>query len=64
MNLLEIWIKHIYSEEEVHPVFNGIEQTLIKVDVDTECYGVEERVINYFTKEEWELAKALGYWFG
>ena len=64
MNLLEIYIKHIYSEKEVHPVFDGKTIDIVLVDMDTDCYGSKMRMVRDFLKEDWEKAKAQGFWMG
>ena len=64
MNLLKIYIKHIYYEKEVDPVFDGKTVDIVLVDMDTDCYGSKTRMMRVFLKEDWEKAKAQGFWMG
>lgn len=62
MNLLEHYIKHIYSEKEIHLVWDGKKHTLIVVDMDIDCYGREEKVQEHFFPEDWEHIKEQGFY--
>lgn len=39
MNLVEVWIRHIYSEEEVEYKWGGVKHPYVRVDLETNCYG-------------------------
>ena len=69
MNLLEQYIKKIYSEEDVtdeyiRRVGKAPAERLIKVDVESDCYGNVRREIRTFTKSTWEKAKKNGFFMG
>lgn len=65
MNLLEHYIKEIHSVEKCEEewtkdeIFEGEE--FLKVDVTYDCYGVIERRVHYWNKEQFEKIKKDGY---
>lgn len=66
MNLLEHYIKEIYSEKDISEDFKNVvgkepHEPLIEVDVLYDCYGSEERRTLSFFKSKLEEAKEKGY---
>lgn len=66
MNLVEHYIKEIYSETDITEDFKkvvGAEpyEPLIEVDVLYDCYGTEERRRLSFFKSKLDRAKEQGY---
>lgn len=57
MNLLEHYIKEIHSVVEIER--ENIR--FLKVDLTYDCYGKVERDTRPFFHDEWEDAKAKGY---
>ena len=64
MNLVEIWIKHIYSEEEIEHEWDDVKRPCVRVDLETNCYGNVKRETRDFIKSDWEIYKKQGYWMG
>lgn len=67
MNLLERYVKKIYSEKEITQEFE--EETVIEpyekvylVDMDVNCYGVVERVQKTMFETEYKFMKQHGYY--
>ena len=65
MNLLQVWIKEIYSEVDVTdeykyaPYWHG--EKMIRVTMLTDCWGNKETIVRQFTAEKWESIKKQGY---
>lgn len=63
MNLLENYIKHIYSTEDVYPILSDKKKHhIVVVDIDIVCYGSMKRIRRNFFEQEWETAKKNGYY--
>ena len=60
MNLLEHYFDEIISVEKVKNPENGNEYYRVNAIVD--CYGVKEQINRLFLIDEWEEAKAKGYY--
>ncbi|MGV3076360.1 hypothetical protein ACEE21_14850 [Clostridium baratii] len=59
MNILEVWIKDIVSEEKV--LVDGKEK--LKITFNTVCYGSKEVKTRIFdSKEDWYKFKSRGYY--
>ena len=65
MNLLECYIREIYSEEPYCLKQEDAPHLLlwdyVKVKYRYDCYGVETIAKDIFEKEEWEEIKKKGY---
>lgn len=65
MNLLECYIREIYSEEPYYPKQEDVPHLLlwdyVKVKYRYDCYGVETITEDIFEKDEWEEIKRKGY---
>ena len=55
MNLLEVWIDEIISEEELD---NG----KVKVKAVYTCWGARETKVTIYSKKVWERIKERGYY--
>lgn len=67
MNLLEHYIKKVYSIEDVtkeyeKAVGRKLEQPALKVTMQVNCYGTEEKTTQYFLQKEWEHVSKQGYY--
>lgn len=69
MNILENYIKKIYSEEDVTEEFNkkisqrrDPNEKIFLVDMEIDCYGQKERVKRYFYEDDLKEAKEKGYY--
>lgn len=60
MNLLEHYIDKIISETKIQNPENGNEY--YRVNAIVNCYGNKEQINRLFLIEEWEQAKAQGYY--
>lgn len=67
MNLLEHYIKEVYSEEDITKEFE--EKTgyppcepMVRVKMKIDCYGIEEGVEHVFFITEWEETRKQGYY--
>lgn len=59
MNILEVYIKEIYSEKEIDTEDLG---KFIEVSMQTHCWGATEDKVHWFRPDEWEEVKARGYY--
>lgn len=57
LNLLEIWIDEIISEEE-------LENEMIRVKATYVCWGAKETKERIYPKNYWEHIKKKGYYLG
>ena len=57
MNLLEVYIDKIISEEE-------LKDNKIKVEAIYNCYGVKKKETRMYDKTEWDKIKQQGYYLG
>lgn len=57
LNLLEIWIDEIISEEE-------LENEMIRVKATYVCWGAKETKERIYPKNYWEQIKKKGYYLG
>jgi hypothetical protein len=58
MNILDVYIKEIYSEDIKHiDDWFGKPTDFVKVDMMTDCWGCHERMQRNFHIEEWEQIK-------
>ena len=57
MNLLEVYIDKIISEEE-------LKDNKIKVEAIYNCYGAKEKETRVYDKTEWDKIKQQGYYLG
>ena len=57
MNLLEVYIDKIISEEK-------LKDNKIKVEAIYDCYGTKEKEIRIYNKTEWDKIKQQGYYLG
>ncbi len=67
MNLLEHYIKEVYSVEDITEEFKrnvGHEpcRPMVKVKMRVNCYGKEEDAESTFFADEWETAQKQGYY--
>lgn len=60
MNLLEHYIDEIISEQKILNLENGREYYRVNAIID--CYGQKEQINQLFLVNEWEQAKAKGYY--
>ena len=60
MNLLEHFIVEIISEQKILNLENGREYYRVNAIID--CYGQKEQISQLFLVNEWEQAKAKGYY--
>lgn len=60
MNLLEHYIDEVISEQKIQNPENGREYYRVNAIVD--CYGCKEQINRLFPVDEWEQAKAKGYY--
>lgn len=60
MNLLEHYIDEIISEQKIQNPENG--QEYYQVNAVINCYGQKEQINQLFLIDEWEQAKAKGYY--
>ena len=60
MNLLEHFIVEIISEQKIQNPKNG--RGYYRVNVIIDCYGQKEQIDKLFLIDEWEQAKAKGYY--
>ena len=69
MNLVENYIKKIYSEEDIteeyrEQIKKEPSEKLIQVDIEYNCYGSVRRDKMTFIQSMWEEAKRKGYFLG
>ncbi|PFW52625.1 hypothetical protein COL13_26600 [Bacillus cereus] len=65
MNLLEIYIKEIISEERYEADWTKeLGKEFVEVEITTDCYGSIETKKRIFEKKEWEDHKERGYYMG
>ena len=69
MNLVENYIKKIYSEEDItekyrEQIKKELSEKLIQVDIEYNCYGSVRRDKMTFLQSMWEEAKRKGYFLG
>ena len=69
MNLVEHYIKKVYSTKDVTDDYNNHTndvaiESLLEVDIEYNCYGRTERSIKRFWKSEWDTISKRGYFFG
>ena len=57
LNLLEIWINEIISEEE-------LENEMVRVKATYVCWGAKETKEMIYQKKYWEQIKKQGYYLG
>ena len=57
MNLLEIWIDEIISEEE-------LENEMVRVKATYVCWGAKDTKERIYPKNYWEQIKKKGYYLG
>ena len=57
MNLVEIWINEIISEEE-------LENEMVRVKATYVCWGAKETKERIYPKNYWEQIKKQGYYLG
>lgn len=57
MNLLEVWIDEIISEED-------LKDGRVKVKATYKCWGAKETKEGIYYKEQWERIKKQGYYLG
>lgn len=55
---MPITIHHIVI---VHDIKEFDDYPIVEVDVTTKCWGVVQRTIHYFSKEQWQNAVERGY---
>lgn len=60
MNLLEHYIEEIINEEKVQSPKSG--KWYYRVNAIVNCYGAKEQINSLFLIDEWEQAKAKGYY--
>jgi hypothetical protein len=60
MNLLEHYIVEIISEQKIQNPENG--KGYYRVNAIVDCYGQKEQINRIFLIDEWEQAKAKGYY--
>ena len=60
MNLLEHYIDKVISEQKIQNPDSGREYYRVNAIVD--CYGQKEQINKLFLIDEWEKAKAKGYY--
>ena len=60
MNLLEHYIDEIISEQKIQNPENR--QWYYRVNAIVDCYGQKEQINSLFLINEWEQAKAKGYY--
>ena len=63
MNLVEVYIEEIHSEERVE-MQEWMQEPYIKVDITTDCYGRINRDAQYYPESEWKSIKEKGYYMG
>lgn len=63
MNILENFIVEIHSVEEIERQ-NWMQESYVKVDMTTNCYGCIKRQQLHFPISEWETVKKAGYYLG
>lgn len=69
MNLLENYIKEVYSVTDVTNRFTEKtgeipKEPLLKVKLRIDCYGCVEDTVKMFFASEWEEVKKKGYYMG
>ena len=67
MNLLEHYVLNVNSVEDItieakRKIGFMPSEKIYKVDMDTVCYGVKERVVKVFTEKEYMSMKKNGYY--
>lgn len=60
MNLLEHYIDEIISEQKIQNPENG--RGYYRVNAIVDCCGQKEQINRLFLIDEWEQAKAKGYY--
>lgn len=69
MNLVEHHIQKIYSVEDVSKEYEEktgkkLDEPLLKIDLETDCYGNTERKVTYMRQSKFHEAKQHGYYLG
>ncbi|SMD65442.1 hypothetical protein [Bacillus pacificus] len=65
MNLLEIYIEEVISEERYEADWTKeFDKEFVEVEITTNCYGRTETKKRVFEKKEWESHKEHGYYMG
>lgn len=69
MNLVEHHIQTVYSVEDVSKEYEEktgekLDEPLLKIDLETDCYGNTERKVTYMRQSEFHEAKQRGYYLG
>lgn len=67
MNLLEHYIKEVYSVEDITEEFKRNAghapcRPMVKAKMRVNCYGIEEDTESTFFADEWETAQKQGYY--